>query len=139
MALGTIVFDPKLNKYIAFLREHSSDQMFRATSSDGLQWDQTRHEDLTPISMPMDLEPEPGTGGRQGLDLFSCYYNPKDRDHPYQGWLYYANYGHGREATPAMTSTTRQRPGDTDHCGWAASRSITSRAITRTRRQAVHF
>lgn len=97
MALGTIVFDPKLGKYVAFLREHSSSQMFRATSSDGLQWDETRHEDLTPISMPLDLEPGPDARGRPGLDLFSCYYNRKDSEYPYQGWLYYANYGYDRE------------------------------------------
>lgn len=97
LALGSIVFDPQLGKYVGFLREHLSGESYRITSKDGLAWDETQHEKLRLVSFPRDVEPEPGTRGTPGLDLFSCYYNARDREFPYQGWLYYANVGPERE------------------------------------------
>jgi hypothetical protein len=97
MALGTIVRDPHLNKYVAFLRGHGANSSYRATSADGMNWDEVRQDQLTPVHFDTNLEPEPGARGTAGLDLFSCYYNPKDKKYPYQGWLYYANYGNNRE------------------------------------------
>lgn len=97
LALGSIVFDPKLGKYVAFTREHSSGESYRLTSKDGLNWDETRYDKLSRVSFPRDVQPEPNARGTPSLDLFSCYYNKDDREFPYQGWLYYANVGLDRE------------------------------------------
>jgi hypothetical protein len=97
LALGSIVYDRHLNKYVALLRGHGESVYYRTTSPDGLNWDAKRQEELRPIRFEMGLEQEPGTRGTPGLDLFSYYYNEKDKEYPYQGWLYYANYGNNRE------------------------------------------
>ena len=95
-ALGTIVRDPRLNKYVAFLRGHKYGNC-RMTSADGMNWDGVGQDKFTTIHFDTNIEPEPGARGNAGLDLFSCYYNSKDKEYPYQGWLYFANYGNNRE------------------------------------------
>ena len=99
-AYGSIVYDRRRGQYVMFVREHiGGGGFFLATSSDGLHWDQTRRAELVPVTFAPDVEPEPGFGARRGLDLFSCVYNDKDPEYPYQGWLFYANYGLDREGT----------------------------------------
>lgn len=93
-AYGSIVYDPRIRKYVMFVKEHiGGADFFLATSSDGLHWDQTDRATLVPVVFDTDLKPDPGSGNRQGLDLFSCHYNAKDPEYPYQGWLFFANYG----------------------------------------------
>jgi hypothetical protein len=99
LALGSIVYDRRLNKYVALVRCHGESAYYQTTSPDGLNWEAKRQEDLRPIRFEMGLEQEPGTRGSPGLDLFSYYYNEKDKEYPYQGWLYYANYGNNREGS----------------------------------------
>lgn len=99
-AYGSIVYDPRIRKYAMFVREHiGGGGFFLATSSDGLSWDQTDRARLVPVTFAPDVEPDPGFGARRGLDLFSCHYNTKDPEYPYQGWLFYANYGLDSEGT----------------------------------------
>jgi len=96
-AYGTIVYDPRIAKYVMFMMEHTGGGgFFLATSSDGLHWDQTERSKLVPVVFDTDLEPDPGAR-RMGLDLFSCYYDAKDPEYPYQGWLFFANYGLEKE------------------------------------------
>ncbi len=98
LAYGSIVRDERLGKYVAFLRSHASTTYYRVTSADGLAWDAAHQADLTPVRFDTsNMEQEPGTRGTVGLDLFSCYYNRRDSIYPYQGWMYYANYGNNRE------------------------------------------
>ena len=93
-AYGSIVYDPKLRKHVMFVKEHiGGGDFFLLTSSDGLRWDQKDRASLIPVTFPTDLKPDPNAGTRQGLDLFSCHYNTKDAEYPYQGWLFFANYG----------------------------------------------
>ena len=70
---------------------------FLATSSDGLRWDQTDRASLVPVTFDTSLRPDPGFGARRRLDLFSCHYDLKDPAYPYQGWLFFANYGLEKE------------------------------------------
>lgn len=93
-AYGSIVYDPRIKKHVMFVREHiGGGGFFLATSSDGLRWDQTDRASLVPVVFDTNLEPDPGSGTRQGLDLFTCRYNSKEPEFPYQGWLFFANYG----------------------------------------------
>jgi len=98
-AWGSIVYDTRLEKYIMYLLYRSADgfRMGQATSSDGLHWDQNHAHQLIPVTFDMDLEPEPGFENRTGIDLFTCHYDDSDSEYPYQGWLFYANFGLDRE------------------------------------------
>ncbi|HSW46411.1 MAG TPA: hypothetical protein VLM89_12655, partial [Phycisphaerae bacterium] len=94
LAYGSIVFDAKQQKHVMFVQEFPSRDMYLATSKDGLNWDATRHEELTPVKMDIDLGPlPPDAKGNFGIDLFSCFYDKKDSRHPYKGWLWFANAG----------------------------------------------
>jgi hypothetical protein len=96
-AYGSIVYDPRIAKYVMFMKEHmGGGGFFLSTSTDGLRWDQTDRASLVPVVFDTALEPDPGAK-RMGLDLFSCYYNAKDPEYPYQGWLFFANYGLEKE------------------------------------------
>ncbi|HSW44614.1 MAG TPA: hypothetical protein VLM89_03480, partial [Phycisphaerae bacterium] len=132
MAYGSIVRDPRLDKYVAFVRGRGASDYYRVTSPDGLNWDAARQEQLTPVTFDMSLQQEPGARGNPGLDLFSCWYNQKDKDHPYQGWMYYANFGNNREGIYYV----RSRDGLTWERGplvvnaWAGQGDASCRVIT---------
>jgi len=98
-AWGSIVYDPKIEKYVMFLllRGQGKPQIHQATSKDGLNWDQNHASQLIPVTVDMNIEPEPGYESRMGFDLFTCYYNKKAPEYPYQGWLFYSNCGLNRE------------------------------------------
>lgn len=108
-AYGSIVYDPRLKKYVMFVKEHiGGGDFFLATSSDGLRWDQTDRASLIRVVFDTDLKPDPGAR-RQGLDLFSCHYNAKDPEYPYQGWLFFANYGPETEGAYFVRSRDGRR------------------------------
>jgi len=111
LAWGSIVYDPRLEKYVMFLlyRDGRGHEVRQATSSDGLDWDQNHADQLIPVTFDMGLEPEPGFGSRTGFDLFTCYYDRKDAEYPYQGWLFYANYGPEREGVYFVRSRNGRR------------------------------
>lgn len=99
-ANGTIVFDPRLKKYVMFALGFTSHapateakdrvRIYRFTSPDGMKW--SKGDDGTPQQIEIDrLHPE--TKALTNTDLFSCCYDAKDAAHPYKGWLYFAHWG----------------------------------------------
>lgn len=110
-ANGTILWDPRLKKYVMFALGFaptyagaSADrvQLFRFTSGDGMNW--TKGDDGKPQRIAIDLhDPVSGTSATN-VDLFSCCYNARDKEFPYQGWLWFANWGPGREGAYFMRS-----------------------------------
>ena len=105
LAYGSIVFDTKRQRYVMFVQEFPSRDMYLTTSKDGLNWDAATHEELTPVKMDIDLGPlPPDAKGRFGIDLFSCYYDKKDPQHPYKGWTWFANAGNEWEGIWYMRS-----------------------------------
>jgi len=97
LAYGTIVFDSKLKKYVMFSQGFVERHMYRFTSDDGLSWDTGEGGEFEEITFGPPPEMEPGAIGRPGIDVFSCFYDTRDAEWPYKGWLYYANYGPNRE------------------------------------------
>lgn len=105
-ANGTIVYDPRLKKWVMFslaFAPHwagaSSDRvrLYRFTSPDAMNW--TKGDDGTPERMAIDLmDPSSGTSATN-IDQFSCTYDETDQTNPYKGWLFFANWGNGREGT----------------------------------------
>ena len=105
---GTIVYDPKLNKYIMFaggyaptLKRWDKARCMRFTSSDGIHWikgDNGVSETVFPKSRDFFLDEESGTYATNN-DLFSCYYDTKDDLYPYKGWVWFANWGYEREGS----------------------------------------
>lgn len=104
---GTILFDPKLNKYVMFatsgahLEGHPWDwiRLYRFTSSDGLAWtkgDSGQPECVFPRSRE-DLR-DPASGAyASNFDFTTFVYDASDARHPYKGWIWYANWGGRRE------------------------------------------
>lgn len=97
LAYGTIVYDPRLRKYVMFSQGYAERNMYRFTSSDGLAWDTGEGGRFEQITIGPPPEKQPGAVGRPGIDLFSCFYDTRDAEWPYKGWLYYANFGPDRE------------------------------------------
>ncbi len=105
LAYGTILHDPRLKRHVMFVQEFPSRKMYRCTSPDGLVWEQGDHATWVPIAFDLDLKPQKGARGRFGIDLFSCYYDDKDTEYRYKGWLYFANCGNDLEGIHFVRST----------------------------------
>jgi hypothetical protein len=100
IAYGSIVHDPKLEKYVMLFFERGKikgGELRRFVSKDGLQWENSSPEERGRLGFKVPIEPEPQFQGRGGFDLFSFYYDTKDSAAPYKGWVYLANYGLERE------------------------------------------
>jgi hypothetical protein len=104
LAYGSIVYDPRIDRYVMFIQEFPSRQMYRCLSADGLNWERDDGSLLEPITFNITVSPEPDTRGTPGFDLFSCIYDRDDADTPYKGWLYLANYGPRREGIYYVSS-----------------------------------
>ncbi|MCC2671403.1 MAG: hypothetical protein K0Q72_3874, partial [Armatimonadetes bacterium] len=124
-ANGTIVWDPRLKKWVMFAlgfaptyQGPSGDKtrLFRFTSSDALHW--IKGDDGHPERIAIDLHDPVSGADATNVDVFSCCYNARDREYPYQGWLWFANWGPGREGAYFM----RSRDGKT----WERGRMIVS-------------
>lgn len=105
-ANGTILFDPRLNKWVMFCLAFASNwpgesadrvRLYRFTSKDGLEW--TKGDDGLPQRIAIDLRDPSSKTSATNIDLFSCTYDERNEEHPYQGWLFFANWGKGREGT----------------------------------------
>jgi hypothetical protein len=101
-ANGTILFDPKINKYVmyalAFRATHTDwlkVQLYRFTSPDGLAW--KPGEDGTPqpvFPLQADDLRDPESGQRAtNIDLCSFYYDSHDNQTPYKAWIWFSNMG----------------------------------------------
>ncbi|MDA1231924.1 MAG: hypothetical protein O2856_14220, partial [Planctomycetota bacterium] len=55
--------------------------------------------DGTPERIPIDLDDPVSNTSATNIDLFSCMYDETDSENPYKGWLFFANWGQGREGT----------------------------------------
>ncbi len=100
IAYGSIVHDPKLDKYVMLFFQRgkvAGGGLRRYVSGDGLQWEDSTAEERERLGFKVPVEPEAGFRNRGGFDLFSYYYDAKDRAAPYKGWIYLANYGLDRE------------------------------------------
>jgi len=137
LAYGSIVYDVKLQKYVMFVQEFPSRDMYRTTSADGLTWDITEHAKLTPVKMDLDLGTlPPDAHGRFGIDLFSCFYDKKDVTYPYKGWTWFANAGNEWEGIWYMRSKDGlywERPHQL-FSGVAGTKDPSCRAITQNGR-----
>lgn len=105
-ANGTIVYDPRLDKWVMYALAFASNwpgesadrvRLYRFTSPDAMTW--VKGDDGRPQRIDVDLyDPASGTSATN-IDLFSCTYDETDPDSPYKGWLFFANWGEGREGT----------------------------------------
>lgn len=98
LAYGSIVFDTRLNRYVMFVQEFPSRQMYRVLSADGMHWEPTNGNLLDPVNLDKNLGDVPrdkakNAAGNREIDLFSCFYDKKDADYPYKGWVWFANWG----------------------------------------------
>jgi hypothetical protein len=102
LAYGTIVFDVKLQRYVMFVQEFPSRQMYRILSRDGITWDATDGKLLDPVELDKNLGDVPrdkanNAAGNREIDVFSCYYDKHDAEYPYKGWAWFANWGNDLE------------------------------------------
>ncbi len=105
LAYGSIVYDTRLKLWVMFIQSLEDRHMFRLTSKDGMTWDKTRQEDLTPLKLDLDLgKLPPDAKGKFGIDLFSCYYDETDPNTPYKAWVWFANAGYEWEGIWYMNS-----------------------------------
>jgi hypothetical protein len=111
-ANGTIVYDPRLRKWVMFALAFASNwsgdsadrvRLYRFTSPDAMNW--TKGDDGTPQRIAIDLFDAGSNTSATNIDLFSCTYDETDVANPYKGWLFFANWGQGREGTYFVQST----------------------------------
>jgi hypothetical protein len=101
-ANGTIVYDPKLKKWVmicigASLSQQGSNRvrLYRFTSDDAMTW--KRGDDGSPQHIKFDMTDAASGKSASNTDLFSFCYDGKDSEYPYKGWLWFANWGDDRE------------------------------------------
>jgi hypothetical protein len=112
-ANGTIVFDPRLKKYVMFAlafsaqnREWDRARLYRFTSSDGIHWvkgDDGRPQLVYPHSPDFFVDPVTKVSATN-IDVFSGCYDGHDEEYPYKGWQFFANWGERREGSYYMRS-----------------------------------
>ena len=110
-ANGTILHDPKLEKWVMFALAFASSypgasadrvRLYRFTSPDAMSW--IKGDDGKPQRIAIDLHDPVSKTSATNIDLFSATYDDQDPAHPYKGWLHFANWGQGREGTYCMRS-----------------------------------
>jgi len=133
LAYGSIVRDTRLQRWVMFVQEFPSRQMYRLTSADGLDWQPNTHEQLERVTLDLSFAPlPPEARGQPGIDLFSCYYDAADADRPYKGWVWAANVGNEWEGIWYVDSADglRWRKGGQIFSGYAGEGDPSCRAIT---------
>jgi hypothetical protein len=122
-ANGTILYDPKLKKWVMFALAFASGwpgesadrvRLYRFTSPDAMNW--TKGDDGKPQRILFDLHDPKSGANATNIDLFSCTYDAADAAHPYKGWLHFANWGEGREGTYYVRSA--------DGVAWERGRQV---------------
>lgn len=97
-ANGSIVFDPRIKKYVMFalgfsptFKSPRAVRLYRFTSPDATNW--IKGNDGTPEEITVDLN-DPSTGkSASGIGVFSCCYDAHDKSFPYKGWIWLAHLG----------------------------------------------
>lgn len=107
-ANGSIVFDPRLGKYVMFAlafsaqkRDWDRARLYRFTSTDGLNWikgDDGKPQVVYPHSPDFFVDSASGTSATN-IDVFSGTYDATDAEFPYKGWQFFANWGLHREGS----------------------------------------
>ena len=78
-------------------------RIYRFTSPDAMNW--TKGDDGKPQRIAIDLHDAASNTSATNNDLFSWTYDTAtDAEHPYKGWLHFANWEGGREGTYYMRS-----------------------------------
>jgi hypothetical protein len=77
-------------------------RMYRFTSRDAMNW--VKGDDGRPQRIDFDLHDPKSNSSATNIDLFSCMYDEHDPENPYKGWLFFANWGQGREGTYFVSS-----------------------------------
>jgi len=93
LAKGTILFDPRLDRYVMFAKARPSTHIYRFVSRDGLQW---QAEGLKPGGEVLIPNEDPKTGKvlpRQYAGMHCFFYDAKDPQYPYKGWCFFGNWG----------------------------------------------
>lgn len=110
-ANGTILYDPRLKKWVMFALAFASSwpgnsedrvRLYRFTSQDAMNW--VKGDDGKPERIAIDLHDPASNKSATNIDLFSCMVDEQDPVSPYKGWLFFANWGEGREGTYYMHS-----------------------------------
>jgi hypothetical protein len=110
-ANGTILYDPKLKKWVMFALSFASSwpgesadrvRLYRFSSPDAMNW--IKGDDGKPQRIAIDLHDAESNTSATNIDLFSCTYDAADAQHPYKGWLHFANWEGNREGTYYMRS-----------------------------------
>ncbi len=133
LAYGSIVRDARLQRYVMFVQDHLSRQMYRLTSADGLTWTPNTHSELEKVGLDLSFPPlPPDAHGRPGIDLFSCYYDTNGVSRPYKGWVWAANVGNEWEGIWYVDSADglRWQKGLQVFSGFAREGDPSCRAIT---------
>jgi hypothetical protein len=111
-ANGTILYDPRLKRWVMFTLAFASNwpgesadrvRLYRFTSPDAMNW--VKGDDGTPQRIAIDLHDPQSNTNATNVDLFSCTYDETDAANPYKGWLFFANWGQGREGTYYVESS----------------------------------
>ncbi|RMI14686.1 MAG: hypothetical protein D6681_04750 [Calditrichaeota bacterium] len=112
-ANGTILYDPRLQKYVMFALGYSVHgksqdtrenrwkyyRVYRFTSEDGLHWtkgDNGQPQWVFPRSRRDLFDPVSGTYATN-IDVGSYFYDQNDSLYPYKGWQHFSNWGDDRE------------------------------------------
>ena len=91
-ANGTILYDPKLKKWVMFTLAFASNwpgnsadrvRLYRFTSPDAMKW--VKGDDGKPQRIAIDLFDPASNTSATNIDLFSCTYDERDADNPYKG------------------------------------------------------
>lgn len=105
-ANGTIVYDPKREHWVMYSLAFASSwpgasadrvRLYRFTSPDAMKW--IKGDDGVPQRIEVDLHDPVSRTSATNVDQFSCMYDETDPTNPYKGWLFFANWGPGREGT----------------------------------------
>jgi len=133
LGYGSIVRDTRLQRWVMFVQEFPSRQMYRLTSANGLNWQPNTHERLEKVTLDLSFSPlPPEVRGRPGIDTFTCYFDSNDADRPYKGWVWAANVGNEWEGVWYIDSADglHWRKGGQILSGYAGEGDPSCRAIT---------
>ncbi|WP_428937937.1 hypothetical protein [Fontivita pretiosa] len=130
-ANGTIVYDPRLKKWVMIALSFCSSwpgpsadriRLYRFTSPDAINW--IKGDDGKPQRIEIDLYDPVSKTSATNVDLWSFTYDEKDPQYPYKGWLHFANWEGNREGQYYMYSADGIKWNRGPHVMVSGSRTI---------------